>query len=153
MKSLTNISQNTSPLLSGSWLYMNVFATDSGENFKASRWGYKCHLFFNGKGTYCFYRRYEIVPRWVVWIRREQAGASPRWGTQDGQGQAKALHPSRRGSHMGGAEQQDRRVASFRDLVEKIPSHPGGQRPEKGLEGQMQFLLIPGPEEVGEVTS
>lgn len=57
------------------------------------------------------------------------------------------------GSHMGGAEQQDRRVASFRDLVEKIPSHPGGQRPEKGLEGQMQFLLIPGPEEVGEVTS
>lgn len=54
---------------------------------------------------------------------------------------------------MGGAEQQDQRVASFRDLVEKIPSHPGGQRPEKGLEGQMQFLLIPGPEEVGEVTS
>lgn len=74
---------------------------------------------------------------WVVWIRRDQAGASPHWGTQDEQGQAKAPHPSCRGSHVGGAEQQDQQAESFRELVEKIPSHPGGQRPEKGLEGQI----------------
>lgn len=63
---------------------------------------------------------------------------------------------------MGGAERQDQRAESFRELFEKIPSHPGGQRLERGLEGQIctllvgwmseQFLLISGPEEVGEVT-
>lgn len=74
----------------------------------------------------------------------------------------KALPMSYKGQPNNGVGQQDQWEESFRNQGDKILSHPGGlegQRLEKGLERPVytllkrlmseQFLLIPGPEEVG----